>query len=93
MLAVNSVNNCPFCTSLHGELGRMAGVSADALPKVSRSVHVKHRATLRHATQRPRTTKPPRRSRHTGWRGWSPGPCDTLVQTPYDALADLVREC
>ena len=26
MLAVNSVNSCAFCTSLHGELGRMAGL-------------------------------------------------------------------
>lgn len=26
MLAVNSVNACPYCTSLHGELGRMAGL-------------------------------------------------------------------
>lgn len=26
MLAVNSVNDCAFCTSLHGELGRMAGL-------------------------------------------------------------------
>merc|ERR1719329_707531 len=26
MAAVNSVNNCPYCTSLHGELGRMAGL-------------------------------------------------------------------
>jgi AhpD family alkylhydroperoxidase len=28
MAAVNSVNNCPFCTSIHGELGRMAGLGA-----------------------------------------------------------------
>jgi AhpD family alkylhydroperoxidase len=27
MLAVNSVNACPYCTSLHGELGRMAGLA------------------------------------------------------------------
>jgi len=26
MIAVNSVNNCPYCTGLHGELARMAGV-------------------------------------------------------------------
>lgn len=26
MAAVNSVNRCPFCTGLHGELGRMAHV-------------------------------------------------------------------
>jgi AhpD family alkylhydroperoxidase len=26
MLAVNSKNACPWCTSLHGELGRMAGL-------------------------------------------------------------------
>lgn len=26
MLTVNSVNNCPYCTGLHGELARMAGV-------------------------------------------------------------------
>jgi AhpD family alkylhydroperoxidase len=27
MLAVNSVNECPYCTALHGELARMAGVN------------------------------------------------------------------
>lgn len=27
MVAVNSVNNCPYCTGLHGELARMAGVN------------------------------------------------------------------
>mmetsp|Transcript_114976 Transcript_114976/g.245525 ORF Transcript_114976/g.245525 Transcript_114976/m.245525 type:complete len:251 (+) Transcript_114976:76-828(+) len=26
MVTVNSVNNCPYCTGLHGELARMAGV-------------------------------------------------------------------
>lgn len=26
MLAVNSINLCPFCTGLHGDLGRMAGL-------------------------------------------------------------------
>ena len=28
MLAVNSINLCPFCTGLHGELGRVAGLQA-----------------------------------------------------------------
>jgi len=46
MAAVNSVNACPYCTSLHGELGRMAGLqgkektlmeakTADEIKKVS----------------------------------------------------------
>ena len=26
MLAVNSAKQCPYCTGLHGELARMAGV-------------------------------------------------------------------
>ena len=26
MLAVNSANECPYCTGLHVELGRMAGL-------------------------------------------------------------------
>ena len=26
MLAVNSVNNCPYCDMLHGNLGRIAGI-------------------------------------------------------------------
>jgi AhpD family alkylhydroperoxidase len=26
MLALNSANSCPYCTELHGELGRMAGL-------------------------------------------------------------------
>jgi AhpD family alkylhydroperoxidase len=30
MLAVNSENSCPWCTSLHGELGRMAGLGDKA---------------------------------------------------------------
>ncbi|EKX37684.1 hypothetical protein GUITHDRAFT_165415 [Guillardia theta CCMP2712] len=29
MLAVNSVNSCPYCTGLHCELGRMAGLKDD----------------------------------------------------------------
>mmetsp|Transcript_25642 Transcript_25642/g.55719 ORF Transcript_25642/g.55719 Transcript_25642/m.55719 type:complete len:297 (+) Transcript_25642:100-990(+) len=29
MLSVNSHNDCPFCTSLHGELARMAGIDED----------------------------------------------------------------
>jgi AhpD family alkylhydroperoxidase len=38
MLAVNGVNECPYCTGLHGELGRMAGAdevatTADATTK------------------------------------------------------------
>ena len=31
MLAVNSKNSCPWCTSLHGELGRMAGLGENAM--------------------------------------------------------------
>lgn len=31
MLTVNSVNDCPFCTGLHGQLARMAGVE-EAVP-------------------------------------------------------------
>eukprot|EP00959_Pyramimonas_sp_CCMP1952_P286828 5997938-Pyramimonas_sp.AAC.1 len=31
MLSVNSHNDCPFCTSLHGELARMAGIDEGAL--------------------------------------------------------------
>mmetsp|Transcript_64231 Transcript_64231/g.144986 ORF Transcript_64231/g.144986 Transcript_64231/m.144986 type:complete len:252 (-) Transcript_64231:158-913(-) len=30
MVTVNSVNNCPYCTGLHGELARMAGVTDHA---------------------------------------------------------------
>ena len=26
MVTVNSANRCPYCTGLHGELARMAGV-------------------------------------------------------------------
>lgn len=35
MVTVNSVNHCPYCTGLHGELARMAGVGeAEALLNV-----------------------------------------------------------
>ena len=27
MLTMNSINTCPYCTGLHGQLGRMAGIS------------------------------------------------------------------
>ena len=30
MLTVNSINTCPFCTGLHGELARMAKVAVDS---------------------------------------------------------------
>ena len=35
MLAVNSVNECAFCTSLHGELGRMAGLGDTVWKKIN----------------------------------------------------------
>ena len=35
MLAVNSVNECSFCTSLHGELGRMAGLGDAAWKSIN----------------------------------------------------------
>ncbi|GMH71132.1 hypothetical protein TrLO_g13270 [Triparma laevis f. longispina] len=30
-LSVNSVTSCPYCTGLHGNLGRMAGLNSDAI--------------------------------------------------------------
>lgn len=37
MLAVNSVNNCPYCTGIHGELARMAGVKDAAKIEAAKS--------------------------------------------------------
>ena len=31
MNTMNSVNTCPYCTGLHGELGRMAGINSYAI--------------------------------------------------------------
>ncbi len=31
MLAVNSVNECPYCTALHGELARMTGLNQSGM--------------------------------------------------------------
>jgi AhpD family alkylhydroperoxidase len=35
MLAVNSVNDCPYCSGIHGELSRMAGLGLDSSKKSS----------------------------------------------------------
>jgi AhpD family alkylhydroperoxidase len=42
MLAVNSSNSCPYCTSLHGELGRMAGLDEPSAINVSATVNPKN---------------------------------------------------
>jgi len=34
MLAVNSVNNCPYCDGLHGQLGRIAGIPVKTVDKM-----------------------------------------------------------
>lgn len=35
MLTMNSVNNCGYCTGLHGELGRMSGIPVDTCKKLN----------------------------------------------------------
>lgn len=35
MLTMNSVNNCGYCTGLHGELGRMSGLPVDTCKKLN----------------------------------------------------------
>ena len=30
MVTVNSINTCPYCTGLHGQLARMAGTEVDS---------------------------------------------------------------
>ena len=47
MLTVNSVNTCPYCTGLHGQLARMAGAEPDA-----QAPAVKYAATFAHEAGR-----------------------------------------
>ena len=45
MLTVNSVNTCPYCTGLHGQLARMAGAEPDAqAPAVKYATTFAHEA-------------------------------------------------
>jgi AhpD family alkylhydroperoxidase len=39
MLAVNSVNDCPYCSGIHGELARMSGLDTSSSTKKSASKH------------------------------------------------------
>lgn len=41
MLTMNSVNHCGYCTGLHGELGRMAGIDVATCKKLDNATSLK----------------------------------------------------